>query len=265
MRLYNTSGTLGDTFVNCCKLCNIKERIIVNHYQKHKNFNKTIRKIYSLIPNIKELNIINTSKIDNNLDFSTIISLPGKFPLEPDEIKMNFFPSFKFKSKPQYKFPYIALQPKSGREEQKKEISLKTINKIIKTSKYEVVLIGTAKKFGNIKGCINLINKTSIFDAFCLIKNAKYFIGFFGIMAMVALSHRVNCNFIYNYKGEMKLRVYGTPWEKYCKKIVSYKEYIDSQNSLKYYAKFLNQYIFDKFYKIEQLRMLSNNTRFRLK
>ena len=170
---------------------------------------------------------------------------------------MTFFPKFKFPSNYHYNFPYIVVQPKAGREEQKKELNIKLIKKIIDKSKYKVILIGTSKKFENLNNCINLVNRTSIFDALFLVQNAKYFIGFFGIMTMVALSQKVNCNFVYSNKNEMKRRVYGTPWEKYCKNFLSYRDYIMSQNFVKFLLNLIYNYFFKKIKLVTQSQLFS--------
>ncbi|MHA1439802.1 MAG: hypothetical protein ACTSPD_19825 [Promethearchaeota archaeon] len=225
MRIFNSSGTLGDSYVVCCKLLGINEEIKIYHSTLHSNWNETIRKILEINPNIVDIEILNIESDICKPEYPYIHAHPKKYPDEPDDVVMNYFPNFEFKSNYNFDFSYIVLQPKSGREDQKREIPLKTIEKIINNSKYKVVLIGTSKKYEKIKNCINLINKTSLFDAFHLIKNSKYYIGFFGIMAMVALSHKINCNFIYISEEEIKKRVYGTPWERFCKNIISLENY----------------------------------------
>lgn len=253
MKIFNTSGTMGDSFTNCCKLYDIKEEITLYHHQPYPEFNNTIREIYSLIPNIVKIIFINVKRYSYNSEhpYPYIYSQSKNNPNDPEGIKMSYFPRFEFKSKYNFNFPYIVLQPKSGREEQEKEIRLKTVKKIIKNSKYEVVLIGTSKKYENVKNCINLVNKTSLFDSFKIVQNSKYFIGFFGIMAMAALSCKINCNFIYIDEEEMITRVYGTPWETYCKHIVSLDHYLKSHSSLifkikrlvlKFYSKIIYHY-----------------------
>ena len=226
MRYFNTSGTLGDSYVISCKLKDVQDKITLYHYTSHADiFEGIIRKIFNLVPNIVEVKIHNVKKEIYKKEYKKVKSKCKKFPSEPEDIKMNFFPGFEFESELNYDFPYLVLQPKSGREEQDKEIPLSLVNKIIQNNNYKVVLIGTSKKYANVKNCINLIGKTSLFDSFHLIKNAKYFIGFFGIMTMVALSNRVNSNFIYINEEELENRVYGNPWERYCKNIISLENF----------------------------------------
>ena len=85
-------------------------------------------------------------------------------------------------------------------------------------------------------------------DAFYIIKNARYFIGFFGIMTMVALSNRVNSNFIYISDIEIKTRVIGTPWEDYCKKIVHFREYLKNSTYFLIKSNLIDLYL-NFFYK----------------
>ncbi len=233
MRIVNTSGTMGDSYTNCCKLISINEKMQLNHYQPYPKFDKIIGEIYSLVPNIVKINFIHEYRYirKNNDPYPFIYSFSKNFPDESEEFKMNYFPDFKIQSKYRFNFPYIVLQPHSGRAGQGREFNLRTVKKIIKTSKYQVLLIGTDKRYEKVKGCINLINKTSLFDSFSIIKNAKYYIGFFGMLAMVALSNRVNSNFIYTNEQEMDERVYNTPWEKYSKRIVSLENYIKMHSS----------------------------------
>ncbi len=236
MKVFNISGTIGDTYAACCKLNDLKEPIKIFHIQPYPQFNNIIRKIYALIPNIIEVNILNTddySKFDPKIPM--IDAHCKRHPVDPDYIKMNFFPNFEFESneKFNFEFPYIVLQPKAGRTEQLREMRLKTVKKIIKNSKYKVVLVGTSKKYENVDNCINLINKTTLFEALNIIKNSRYFIGLFGIMTMVALSHRINCNYIYNDDLEMKAMIYNMPWEKYSHKKISLEDYLKSGYSIR--------------------------------
>lgn len=264
MKILNTSGTLGDTYVNCCKLYSLNEKIKIFHSQPYPKFNNSIKTIYTLIPNIIEINMCNHYKNICDPKYPYMYSLCKKGLGDPEFIKMNFFPNFQIKSKYIFDFPYIVLQPKSGRKELKKEFRLKTVKKIIENSKYKVILIGTSEKYKNIKNCINLINKTSIFDAFYIIKNSKYLIGFFGIMTMFALSQKINCNFIYINEKELELRIYNTPWEKYCMKKITLNQYLLSQKSflfqlkrilLKYYKKIVRLIPYKKIIKIQKRRI----------
>ncbi|MFW9973614.1 MAG: hypothetical protein ACFFDF_25765 [Candidatus Odinarchaeota archaeon] len=181
---------------------------------------------------------------------------------------MNFFPNFKFPSKYNFNFPYIVLQPKAGQAGQNREMKLKLIKKIIKTAKYKVVLIGTDKRYENIKDCINLINKTTYFDAFSIIKNAKYFIGIMGIMAMIALSHKVKSNILIDNDHEIEVRIKDMPWEKYVKKMITLLDYYEREKPpfLKIKAKF-----FDFFFKLSRIKSIKylfknlNKKNYRLK
>ena len=226
MLIFNTTGTLGDTYVYCCKFSGIKEDISLLHRTLHHNWHSKIREIYSLVPNI-----INIKFCDNphsricDKKYPFVMHFTKPFPGEYKEIKMNFFPQFEFKSDYKFDFSYIVIQPKSGRKKQKKELPIQLVKKIIRQSKYKVVLVGTSKKYEGLSDCINLINKTSLMDSFKIIQNAKYFIGFFGILTMVALSNRVSSNYIYIDEKELKNRVYGTPWEKYSKRIIKFEDF----------------------------------------
>ena len=80
MKILNTSGTLGDTYINCCKLYGIKKSLTIYHFQIHPEFNNTIRKLYSLIPNIIELKIINKKRNSSNLKYPYFNSFPKKYP-----------------------------------------------------------------------------------------------------------------------------------------------------------------------------------------
>lgn len=262
MKTFFTGGGLGDVYVICCKLRGIKKSIKIIHFQPYKNYNDGIRTVFSLIPNIVELKILNK---EYEFQEPYIYTSPKHFPDEPDCIKMNYFPNFEFKSNYNFNFPYIVLQPKSGREDQNREMKLKTIKKIIKISKYKVVLIGTEKKYKKIKNCINLTGRTNLFDAFKIIQKSRYFIGVFGIMAMVALSHKINCNFIYSTETELEYRVYGTPWEKYCKKIILLENYLLKESPLivkiKIYIIMLKNKIL-KYKKIKYIKRFVDFNRF---
>ncbi len=225
MRIINTTGTLGDSYIYCCKFSTVKENIKLLHSTSHPEWHSIIREIFLLIPNISEIKFCWSKDRICDKKYPFLMHFTKRCPGDPEDIEMNFFPNFQFNSNYHFDFPYIVLQPKSGREEQKKEIPIKVIENIIKTSKYKVILIGTSKKFEGLKNCINLINKTTLFDTFSIIQNSKYFIGFFGLMSMVALSNKINCNFIYQREDELENRVYGTPWERYCKNIIIKEDY----------------------------------------
>jgi len=257
MIIINTSGTMGDAYTNCCKLCDLKDEIYLLHSQPFPKLNNIISEIYSLVPNIVEVKFFNGKNYIADPKYPYIVSYSKDFPNEPEYIKMNYFPRWNIKSNFRYDFPYIILHPHAGRVEQYREMRINTIEKIIKNSKYHVILIGTSKKFSKInKNVINLINKTTLFDAFYLIQNAKYYIGVSGIMSMFALSQRINSNFIYFREIEMINRIYGTPWQKYSKKIVLLRDYNRTYSSVPYKINFILYDLYSKFLKNAQLNIL---------
>ena len=164
------SGTLGDTYICVCHWVGITERIVVDHYAKHMGWEQEIRDIYSLLPHVKDVHITSEGKWGGS-PYAIISKIKIK-ELEP-------FPNFSFPSSElDPGKPYIALCPKSGRQEQTgKCISTSEIDKIVASATMPIVIPEPGK--------------TTLLEAMGLVARANVFYGSQGLMSYVALSHRV--------------------------------------------------------------------------
>ena len=222
MKTYGCSGTLGDTYLNLCILYHIaiKECIICRHYTVVKSWSPLIRQIYSLLPNI-HIEFVNERDTLHTRIYA-LFSLQEK---HGDELNTQrdwcFFPKFVFMTT-NFNLPpeYMVLCPKSGKPSENRDIKDSTIDKIIRTSKLPIVIIGTSKDYINIigKNIINLVGRTSLLEAICIVSNATSFVGFQGLMSFVAMSHRVPSYIHTRQPYDVKAVQVRTPkqWEKYC-------------------------------------------------
>jgi hypothetical protein len=88
---------------------------------------------------------------------------------------------------------YVVLNPQSGRPDQGRILTKGIIDRVIKSSQYPVVVLGTGQASKQVEGdnVINLAGTTSLLEGMGVISRAKNVTTFQGIMSIVAASHRV--------------------------------------------------------------------------
>jgi len=209
MKELSVNGSLGDAYIQTCKLLNIKDNIIVYHHTKHSYWNESIQNVFSLAPNVKWVSVENP-----RTDLEEITSDSHS----PD---MEYFPYLRYDtSRIHYKIrkPYIIIQPHSGKDKgyNCKELEISYVEQTIKSYTNRCVLVGTSSKYKDIKGCINLISKTNIIDIIDIVINSEGFLGPEGFISFLALSHRKpSIVFFTDYEAVAK-RIVSTPWASYC-------------------------------------------------
>lgn len=184
---YFCSGTLGDAYINVCKLWLMarKEKVHIVHRTKHKSVQPAIKEIYSLAgitcefrkrkPDLPEVSTLWTDHKDRRF------------------LEISPYPKFKLNIKAvqaKYKLPrkYIAVCPQSGRNAQGRRIDGGCMRLLRRQTNLPWVIVGTD---GCKLGDIHLEGKTSIAEYVAIIAGAHRFIGFQGLGAYVALSHKV--------------------------------------------------------------------------
>lgn len=186
---FYTTGSLGDTYIACCKLYGYKNPQII-HYTRHHFWYPMIRDIYSLIDANVEFS--NKKKANISCLFSTLNK-------EADKIKLCRFPKFKKLEEPYKKFDlpkkYIVICPKTGRRDQpERTISTNIINNIVTNSNIPIVIIGIDKSI-KIKSGINLIGKTTILEALSICSHANEVHSYHGLFGFFPPSQRIKTYF----------------------------------------------------------------------
>lgn len=193
MKIYHTSGTLGDTFIIICKLYAIakREKILCRHHTRHESIRPIIREIYSLMPNIK----VKFSEPDKST-----LKIQGwfdpkscKLELEKYGLKPEYYPKFELKDVVRFNLPkyYNVLQLESGIGNKRRLDSL-TVQGILSDSEFPIVIIGKdsiAISIGRHE-VVDLRGDTSIKEVISIIKNSKHFYGPQGLLSFIAVSQK---------------------------------------------------------------------------
>lgn len=163
------SGTLGDTYMCVCHLAHIEERISVDHRTKHMQWEKEIRDIYSLLPNIEHVEVTS----EGSWGASPYAFLKHKMD------QFVAFPDFQFpRSNLDPGKPYIAVCLKSGRNDQPgRRIPDAEKERLFSSSKLPIVTPAP--------------DKTALLEGMGLVARSSEFYGPQGLMSYVALSHKV--------------------------------------------------------------------------
>jgi len=171
MLLKKNSGTLGDTYITICHWVNISEKFSVEHYTRHSYWQREIRDLYSLLPNLV------------NVTFPALKNREERFSSPYSVVKEKIkefepFPNFTFPtSELDPGEPYIALCPKSGKPDQGyRTIPTPAIEKIIAEADMPVVVPEPGK--------------TTLLEAMGLVARSSKFYGYQGLMSFVAMSHK---------------------------------------------------------------------------
>lgn len=203
-------GTLGDTYIFCCKLATLgPEPIEVFHNTKHKYWLQEINDIYGLLPNVK-------------VQFSDYLKIElEEITSNVHEQEMNFFPKWGWPKHTTYTLipePYTVIQPEAGKPKgfNHKELKHKMIYDAINESIMPVVILGNSSKYAHIRCEHNLIGKTSVVDAMRIASNADKFIGPEGLLSFAALSHKVESHIYYKSQEAVDIRIVGSPWDEHC-------------------------------------------------
>ena len=215
---YLARGTLGDTYIFCCKLKAMPDKpITIWHNTKHLGWLNEITDIYRLMPNVKPYFTISTPEL-------------YEITSNVHDQDMVWFPTWDWPYNYHYGDElgdYMVIQPEAGKPEgyNHKELTLKTIRREIDQTNMPVVVLGTSSKFKYIGGDYNLMGKTSVMDAMQITAHAKKFIGPEGLLAFVALSHKVKSSIYYKSGQAIERRILNSPWEKYAEDLMYIKSF----------------------------------------
>ena len=213
MNNYKARGTLGDTYIFCCKLLNmVPDPTTIWHHTKHDYWREEIFEIYNLVPLVKTI-------------FTQHQTVYPEITSDVHEGKMTFFPTWEWNHNYDYTLEmgdYMVIQPEAGKPQgyNHKELSLKTIRREIDQTDMPVVILGTSSKFKYVGGDYNLIGQTSVLQAMQIVAHAKKFIGPEGLLAFVALSHKVESTIYYKSGQAIEQRIKNSPWEKYADELI---------------------------------------------
>lgn len=203
---FNTSGTLGDCYILIGQLLLIKEKVKLYHCTKHKYWEDEIRSILKLAGEHIEIEFVDEP-------------VEGLQELKRNRFSNIYFPVFDIPAYFDSDFKYEVLQPHSGKLDghNRKALKHNEIQEYIdKHAKYEVVVLGTDKKYEDINNCINLVGKTNVIEVIPIIRDAEYFTGPEGYLSFIALSAKVRSTIYYTSGEAVRKRIIGTPWDKYC-------------------------------------------------
>jgi len=202
MKQIFVSGTLGDSYSVGLKLMNKKENFEILHHTNHKFWYKSIFDIYSLFPNIKNVTFVEFLYPD----IKEMSGLP-----EPD---MVWFPDLEPPYIPMCNERYIVIFPHTGREDaMARKIPIKTVERMVELlAPTPVVILGTDKRYKNIKCHANLIGETTIKDAISIIISSSGYSGPEGLPAFVALSHKIPSVIFWVRWQPVEARLLNNPW-----------------------------------------------------
>ena len=203
MKIYYTSGTLGDAYVILCKLYREaqKERILVNHYTSIDELRPIIKEIYSLHSNIfvefrdyptPSLDIVGQYfHHDPESERQRQVIEDGGYNLKPEHN-----PEFDLESIEHFALPqrYETLQLENGvKSDKMRRLDENMIKVISRRSKLPLVIVGTdSVEYYQMRHLvIDLRGKTSIKEVVSVIKNSVRFYGCLGLLSLVALSQKV--------------------------------------------------------------------------
>jgi hypothetical protein len=207
---YLARGTLGDCYIFCCKLKMMPPTpITVWHNTAHKYWIQELHDIYGLMPNVKPLFV----------DY--IKNYMPELSSDVHDMDMAWFPNWNWPERHGYTDivgDYMVIQPEAGKPKgyNHKELKHKMIYREVDQAGMPVVILGTSSKYSHIRCDHNLIGDTTVMDAMRLVSNAKKFIGPEGLLAFVALSHKVPSEIYFKSHQAVTVRIIDSPWEKYC-------------------------------------------------
>ena len=211
---YSASGTIGDAYINVCRIYNIQKenKIRIYHETRHQFWKGLIERVYYLHPNVWVSVQRKSEKIDGIRNI--------------ERLKPVWFPEFEFASaKERFNLPdeYVAICMKSGRPSQKfRRIKPDIIDEIISGFKHVIIVGDDTPDPYKPDNVIDLRGKTTLWEAFWIMKHAREAFAFQGVMAFVALSQKVPTT-VFIKKDEDKVAVKGnillTPWKQYCKEV----------------------------------------------
>jgi len=221
MATYQTSGTLGDSYITMLKLLSQTETIHLKHFVRggHRYWRDCMSEILHLAPCVESVEFV--SDIDPALP-----RIPSNFlEDDPEGIEITWFPeNLEWASdfEAPTSEPYWVILTNSGKPigfgKNTKFLPDKYLRHLIESPHVrEVILLGTEKRFENICGprTYNLVRKTTLMDAMKLVAGADYFFGPEGLLLFVALSHKVKSTGLFTSDEAMAVCVLSTPWEEY--------------------------------------------------
>ena len=210
---FKANGTMGDAYISVCRLYPIakNEKVRVYHHTRHRFWHGEIERVYHVMPNIG-------------------VIYDGKFPSRlpnVDGLKIHCFPEFKFtETIASYNLPeeYAVVNIKSGRHSQKsRAIRPHAYNKIFEENKNVVIIGDEHSPPIEDDRVINLCNKTPIWAAMEIVRTAKVFYGFQGLMCFVACSQKVP-TYVYvrsdDDKRAVRENIGSCDWKEYCKGVL---------------------------------------------
>jgi len=215
MKVFSVSGDLGDSYCTACKLYNIEEPVYLVHFTMH-SWTDKIADIYSLLDNVSVVFVEQRDNYNKRIH--------SNFETGCDEVRLQWevFPEWDL---PEVKCAlpenYTVINVRSGRDDQMHRVIPDDKIQELLDKHANVVIIGTHDREYP-EGVINLTNKTTIKEAFSIIKGADNFHGYQGLMGFFALSQKIPTTLYYALEYEanaIQIRM-QKPWHEYCEGII---------------------------------------------
>lgn len=216
-----SSGTLGDAFIQVCKLYNKSknEKLLFRHFTVHKDVLSGIENVIELLPNT-EIEFLDERPdgLIINGDFTNVSTEESEYGFST-----NYHPEFDSVMLERFGLPndYIVIQLAAGAKPSRNREFKKGVYNTIVHSGINVVLLGKdTTKVANRPNVFDLRNKTTIKEVVSIIKGAKEFYGCQGLLSFIALSQKVPTSISLLSPSDRKAvenRVLNSPWKKYYK------------------------------------------------
>lgn len=213
---FRASGTLGDTYIIACKLLAMADMpIVMEHKTKCDYWHGKIREIYDMVPHVR----VEFVEEDN----PELMRISEGVHEEP--LNMEYFPQWSVPTKFNFDMDYAVVQAHAGKPLSKdreldgltntKWFNKEYIEYLIESNDVPIVLLADEEMYNEIGNCINLTKWTTIYEALYLISQAKYFVGFEGMLGFMALSQEIHSTLYYGDRGAIEHRIIGSQWEMY--------------------------------------------------
>lgn len=226
MKFYQSSGTLGDSYLIMLKLLSQEEPVHLKHFVRngHEYWHESIEALLRLAPCIEKVEFVDEEDPD-------LPKIPSHFVEEdPEGIQMTWFPTLEFnvENPVETDNPYWVLLTHSGKPLGKgfnsKYFPIPYIEHLLNVPHFRsVVLLGTDPIYKDIRGprTLNMVGRTSVLEAVRIAAEAEHFFGPEGLLLWAAASHKVRSTGFYTSQRAVDARIIGTPWEpfallKYC-------------------------------------------------
>ena len=185
---FKFEGTIGDSFIVLCKVWKLTKKgsVIIYHYTQYEYFRPLVKEILTINKNIR---IIQLDSKEAFVDLP-LQELNGFFEAS-DMLDIEPHPLIGFEcdlSKFVLPSRYNVVCLRSGRPDQNHRII--PFDFLDQDINDNTIFIGTNCKHHNSKGT-NLIDKTTLFEAMCILAGATRFTGFQGFFSFLSMSMKI--------------------------------------------------------------------------